>query len=72
MQVATEPQYVCGAARLGGHQGTESTSAHETDGGLRSALESGKKAKNRSEGAQGHSVFDGAIDRMDQQGHKAF
>jgi hypothetical protein len=49
MQVATEPQYVCGAAIVGGHQCTEIKAEHETDCYLRQALESGKKAKNRSE-----------------------
>jgi hypothetical protein len=35
---------------VGWHQCTEIKSEHETDGCLRQALESGKKAKNRSEG----------------------
>src|SRR5881397_1243839 len=35
---------------LGWHQCTEIKSEHGTDGCLRQALESGKKAKNRSEG----------------------
>jgi hypothetical protein len=50
MHVATEPQYVCGAATLGWHQYTEIKAEHETDCCLRQTLESGKKAKNRSEG----------------------
>jgi hypothetical protein len=33
---------------MGWHQHTEITSGHRTDGCLRQALESGKKAKNRS------------------------
>src|SRR5262249_14236946 len=43
--VATEPQYVFGAATPGGHLHTEIKSEHVTDCRLRQALESGKKAK---------------------------
>jgi len=41
--VVTEPQYVFGAATLGGHLHREIKSEHATDGRLRQALESGKK-----------------------------
>jgi hypothetical protein len=41
---------VFGAAMLGWHQCTAIKSEHETDGCLRQTLESGKKAKIRSEG----------------------
>jgi hypothetical protein len=43
MKVATEPQYVFGAAMLGWHLSTEMKSGHETDCRLRRNLYSGKK-----------------------------
>ena len=39
---------------------------------LRTPLSSGAAGVGAVMADQGHSVFDGAIDRMDQQGHKAF
>ena len=45
------PQDVCGAAMYGRRRQTEITSEHPTVCGLRQALESGKKAKNRSQGS---------------------
>jgi len=50
MPVATAPQEVGGAATFGWHLCTEITSGHRTACWLRQTLESGKKAKNRSEG----------------------
>src|SRR5262245_46361844 len=49
-QAAREPQYVFGAATYGRRRHTEIKSEHTTVCGLRQALESGKKAKNRSQG----------------------
>jgi len=46
--VATEPQYVFGAATPGWHLHIEIKSEHVTDCRLRQALKSGKKQKHRS------------------------
>ena len=48
--VMREPQEVFGAAMLGWHRDMETKSEHTTACRLRQSLESGKKAKNRSEG----------------------
>jgi hypothetical protein len=50
ISTAIEPQYVYGAATPGWHLHTEIKSEHATDCRVHQALESGKKAKTRSEG----------------------
>ena len=45
-KMATAPQYVCGAAMLGWHLGTEITSEHGTGRRRRRQLHGGKKTKN--------------------------
>jgi hypothetical protein len=49
-QAGIEPQDVCGAATYGLRRHTEIKSEHTTVCCLRQALESGKNAKNRSQG----------------------
>jgi len=50
MQVATAPQYVCGAATFGWHLGTEIKSGHSTDCWRRGGHTAEKNAKVRSQG----------------------